>query len=521
MESIEDKKFRGGYYTPTNVADFITSWACEGNEKEILEPSCGDGIFIKSILDQYDQKLPNILGVELNEMEAEKALEENVEIINSDYFTLYQNVLKNNKYDIVFGNPPFIRYQNFNQEYREKAMNELVELGFSPTKMINIWLPFLVLNVHLLNENGKLGMVIPAEIMQVDYAAEARQYLLEIFEEINIITFKNNIFEKAQQEVILLLAKKKSNTEGIRMMEVDNSKGLSQLKIEDTPLRPKKPSKEKWLKYFLKEDDFLVYNKISESNKILKFAEVAEVNVGVVTGQNKFFVINKEIEDNYHLDRSVIDIVSRSEQLKSIVLNKDDLTELYINQKNTRLFFPNKNLDDHDNRYIKFGEKNNYHSGYKTRIRKEWYRVPISWKPEAFFLRQVHKYPKIIINNTDATCTDTIHKIRSKDGYNIENLTFSFLNSFTLLDCELQGRSYGGGVLTFEPGEVRKLRIPYYNFNKSEIKEIHQLSKTDNIEKVIEYVDKIVLENYLGLDDSQITNIRNSWNTLNSRRLDR
>ena len=75
-----------------------------------------------------------------------------------------------------------------------------------------------------------------------------------------------------------------------------------------------------------------------------------------------------------------------------------------------------------------------------------------------FILRQVNRYPRIILNHVNAVSTDTIHKVRFLDGVNPEFVAAAFLNSFTLALAEITGRSYGGGVLTFEPGEIRQLK---------------------------------------------------------------
>ncbi len=55
-------------------------------------------------------------------------------------------------------------------------------------------------------------------------------------------------------------------------------------------------NKDKWLKYFLKSSEFEIYEKYVNSNLFRSFESIAEVNVGVVTGQNKFFVLSKRIE---------------------------------------------------------------------------------------------------------------------------------------------------------------------------------------------------------------------------------
>jgi adenine-specific DNA-methyltransferase len=74
-------------------------------------------------------------------------------------------------------------------------------------------------------------------------------------------------------------------------------------------------------------------------------------------------------------------------------------------------------------------------------------------------LRQVGDYPKVIINKTNASSTDTIHRVRLKAKVLPELIAMSFLNSLSFAFSEITGRSYGGGVLTFEPTEIEE--IPY------------------------------------------------------------
>ena len=50
IKEATSEKLRGGFYTPEPIAAFILKWAFNGNkELDILEPSCGDGVFLKEI----------------------------------------------------------------------------------------------------------------------------------------------------------------------------------------------------------------------------------------------------------------------------------------------------------------------------------------------------------------------------------------------------------------------------------------------------------------------------------------
>src|SRR5690606_40290928 len=106
-------------------------------------------------------------------------------------------------------------------------------LGLNPNKLTNIWVPFLVVSASLLKDNGKMAMVIPAELFQVKYAAETRVFLSKFFERITIITFKKLVFANIQQEVVLLLCEKKvQHGKGVRVIECENLEGLKSINFK-------------------------------------------------------------------------------------------------------------------------------------------------------------------------------------------------------------------------------------------------------------------------------------------------
>ena len=191
-------KLRGGYYTPATIADFVADWAVRDPDDRILEPSAGDGSFLKAL--RAITINADALAVELDSIEAKKASEYGYPVRNEDFFSYYEaEVEGKQKFDVVLGNPPFIRYQNFDEQYREVAFRLMKAHGFHPNRLTNIWLPFLLLSCEALSDTGRIGMVIPAELFQVDYAAEARNYLSSHCERITRITFRTLVFDGLRQ----------------------------------------------------------------------------------------------------------------------------------------------------------------------------------------------------------------------------------------------------------------------------------------------------------------------------------
>ncbi len=181
------QKLRGGYYTPKPIADFLAHWAIQTPTSQVLEPSCGAGVLLRASaetlveLGTNNNELIHLLhGIEIDPIEAHKAannidaltgLSSTIAIHNGDFFAYCHTHLSNKRYfDAIIGNPPFIRYQNFPEEQRNSAFYLMQNAGLHPTRLTNAWVPFLVASTLLLKEHGRLAMVLPAELLQVNYA---------------------------------------------------------------------------------------------------------------------------------------------------------------------------------------------------------------------------------------------------------------------------------------------------------------------------------------------------------------
>ena len=540
IENIDSKKLRGGYYTPQVIADFICKWAITKTTQKVLEPSCGDGIFIESAIRRFKELgVPNvkllglIKGIELVEDEVIKSkdrirkygLNSNA-ILNSDFFNYISNTNGEAHFDVVIGNPPFIRYQNFPEKHRELAFKMMNDLNLHPNKLTNIWVPFLVISASKLNRFGKLAMVIPAELFQVKYAAETRVFLSKYFSRITIVTFKKLVFADIQQEIVLLLCEKDvTSNKGIRVIEMNSLNDLVNVdisKVQKSQVKILEHSTEKWTKYFLNENEIQLLRKIKSDARIKPCSSVMEVDVGIVTGRNEYFMLSKELVSKWKLDPYTAKVVSKSNHFKGIVFTEKDFKNNSEDNFPAHLFLPeNKEyslLPKVCRDYISYGEEMGFNTGYKCRIRKNWYITPSMWSPDAFVLRQVGDYPKLILNQTDASSTDTIHRVRFKTKIKPENIALSYLNSLTFAFSEILGRSYGGGVLTFEPTEIEEIPLPLLLNHKIDFKKLDTLIRQRKIEEVLDIVDKELLIKQLQFSESEVRMLRDIWKKLADRR---
>ena len=116
-ENSSAQKLRGAYYTPLPLAEMMVKlFLGDKSIKSVLEPSCGDGVFIDALDDlEMINQLDSVTAIEIEQEESEKVennykKSEKVRILNQDFFDYYEKE-NENKFDLILGNPPYIRYQ--------------------------------------------------------------------------------------------------------------------------------------------------------------------------------------------------------------------------------------------------------------------------------------------------------------------------------------------------------------------------------------------------------------------------
>jgi adenine-specific DNA methylase len=530
ISETTQEKLRGGFYTPNAIAAFILKWGFNSNtHNNVLEPSCGDGVFLEEIKNN-NFPYESVTAVEIDPIEAEKARKISLpksKVVVSDF---HEFCLQNNsKFDLIVGNPPYIRYQFFNRKQQKAAEEIFSKANLRYSKLTNAWVSFVIGSSLMLKDKGKIGFVLPAELLQVSYAQQLREFLARFYNKINIISFKKLVFPEIQQEVILLLCEKNgSDSHLIEHLELEDAEGLKKLDV--AKLRsPKKKidfKSNKWTFYFLsqKEIDFIEH--LQEQELIPKLSNYAKVEVGITTGSNPFFTVPHSTVKKYDLEKYAKPLVGRSVQVPSVIFTESDWQKNRENEKRAHLLvFPattelTKNKQALE--YIKWGEDQGINKGYKCRIRNEWQIVPSLRISDALFIRRNNLYPKLIINEAHAYTTDTMHRVTVKKNVDIKALTASYYNSVSLAFSEICGRSHGGGVLELMPNEAEEILLPYHKNNSELLETIDEMIRAQkDISEILEITNQKILKDNFGLSSSDIQIAESIWRKLSTRRLNR
>lgn len=524
-----EQKLKGVYYTPKEIVDFFINWAIDKNKKQIiLEPSAGDGVFINNLKNLNDNS--RIIAVEIDKNEALKIKpnleKKQYEIIIDDFYNFYENNKNKEKiFNLIIGNPPYIRYQFLTEEQRNYQSDILKNNGLKSNKLINAWVAFTVASLELLKENGKIAFVLPTDILQVSYAKELREFLFKSLKEINIVNFEDIVFTETQQDIILLMGIKKENKDEDTKLRVVNLKNLSELpqNIDNFQYKEyKNYQSDKWIKFKLKNEDRNFYDG-SFQKKTISLNDVCKTEVGITTGNNKFFVINDDVLKSYNLEEYKRPLLGRSIETEGIFYSEKDLEKNIKNKNNVWLLdFNGKTLTKGALDYLNNGIKNKQNEGYKLKIREKWYEVPSIWIPDAFLLRRIGKYPKIVKNEINSVSTDTFHRIKLINNFNIYKLLTLFYSSVTLLSVELEGRIFGGGALEILPGDLKNIKIPDIkddiDFKKIAEEIDFKLRNKIEIEEIVKWIDSNIVK-YSKFSENELKISYNLWKEINKKRI--
>lgn len=534
-------KSNGSYYTPTILSDFIIFHIFSkykfGKSISVLEPSAGDGVFFDSMFDNQlfagKFTLPEKMSIRVVERE-EAAISKlrqkqliskpnTVRYFNKDYLTYHSR--NTQKFDLIIGNPPYIKSKYLTKEQIELCEQVHKKSGLSLKKIKNIWTSFLVGGVQSLNDDGVLCFVLPAELLQVIHAKELRNYLKDSFQKIEIFTFNELVFDNIEQDVIILICAKKQNP-GVSFYHVDRLEDLKKPTYVPDHSNIHRKTLDKWTNYILSDEELRFLDRLRTELKLSSIRDYCSAVVGVVTAANDFFIVDAETMKDKSLGGVAKPMLQKGLYMASGAnFTSKDLAVIRRSGKPTYFLDfkdePASSFPKSYKEYLKLGEQQALHQRYKMKLRNNWHSVPAVWVSEGFFTKRSALFPRIYSNNAKALVTDSYYRITMHDGFDIGSLVFSFHNTLTFVFAELEGRYYGGSVLELMPNEFKDLPIPYMpQESQANINELDKrMRSNDSLGSILDFTDEKILKGCYDMGDSDLEKLRGIYYKLLKRRL--
>jgi hypothetical protein len=329
---------------------------------KILDPACGSGAFLNQALEFLinehtlvrDMLLPfedltlgyeiekeilehNLYGVDINEDAVEIAklslwlrtahkgreltkLADKILCANS----LLEMPFDEGSFDVVIGNPPYVRVQGLKSNYEDEA--KLYEAKYkSATGNYDLYALFLEMSFGMLKSTGKLSYILPHKFLISDFGSGLRGFLAENRAVESLLHFGSEmVFEDASTYTCIITLS--HNNENLNFKAI-SPKDIFEPFNYDT-VSYQKLSSEKW--NLSNQDTTKVLDKIKQQPLVVKdvFAKIFQ---GAKTGSDDIFLLFKTQNELY--SKALDKIVEVESGLLKPMLKGEDISR-YANLQN-------------------------------------------------------------------------------------------------------------------------------------------------------------------------------------------
>ena len=501
---VSAQKLRGGFYTPASLVEFslkrLLPLVPPEGELSVLEPSAGDGAFVEGIaaFPAFFNRISEVVAIEPNELEARKCQRALAQASLAGQVAMnsavHWSARSDAEFDVAVGNPPFVRYQFASKADKADIARLGKRLDVSFAGVSNLWIPVMMAALSRLRPGGVFAFVVPTELLTGLAASRLRQWTATEFEQVRLDLFEPGSFPEVLQEVGVFSGRRvgegSSATHALTISEHD-CEGTEQR--WDHEVDPEQPN---WTRYLLSRDQLYALDEALAADAVQPLGDLARFQVSIVTGANDFFSISEEDRQAFELGAWTRPLLPRIRHAPGLIYDSEDQAKaLEIGSRAWLLDFSEQAGDpmEHEGaaEYLRSGKDRRLHKRYKCRIRKPWYRVPHIERGSLMLSKRSHRFPRVIVNEAAAYTTDTIYRGEplDKSGVSARAISASFHSSLTLLTAELEGRSFGGGVLELVPSEIERLAVAFTPDAADWIDNLDSALRTEDEENLVKETD--------------------------------
>jgi adenine-specific DNA-methyltransferase len=523
-------KSLGQYMTPRFVAEFMCSLISKPPSASVLEPGAGEGVFLEVLL---EKGFKNVKAYEIDSRLGKKSP---ISITYCDFLKIPPQPI----YDVVIGNPPYVRWRNIpegwrnlfkKQVYWRRIMNGLCDLTYA----------YIYHSVNFLKDNGELIFICPLFWTETLHGKHLREYLskhgsIELLINLN----EAKVFEQVSSTIIILKYVKHAKLPYVKIVEYRSKQPVTQhvvnrlsSLIRDLEIHSREPS------FYIDDGLYRAYlceqfvgnepwHPIPPTEKIVKeietfcdvlrIGDIAEIGNGMVSGLDIAFRLDREeLKELNERERNSLIYVYKSGTLERFIPNREPIPYIFTNHISS-----GKELEQS---YPYFYQKL---SRYRERLRQRYqYNKDIPWwhwvflrnkglferynmkifvpSKERYDIRGYFRFALIRDEKNRtfyATQDVTAICVRPETGVSIEYI-LGLLNSEPIQRWIMFKGFSRGGVHDFSEEPIRHIPLPRINWNNDNEAEIHRLIETvvkeilqhrklDKIDEVNEYVVKLI-----------------------------
>lgn len=508
------KRELGAFYTPSNVTKILCDWAIQSVDDVVLEPSFGGCTFLEASVRRMqelgDTTAANLYGCDIDP-EAFEFLRTRVPGIRVENFHLCdflkwkpQNI-PGQYVNAVIGNPPYIRYSRLRAEQQAAIHEWEVKFGLRLNRRASLWTYFTFHALNFLKENGRMAWVLPLSLMSAKYAESLRIALSERFRKIAFFTLSERIFlmEGTEERALIVLASgfvnvaKQVETTSSYLNSLDELEGA----IRGWDASPSAtPSGLTLSQGFVPAEAGKLMSQLALASDVKRLGDLAEIGIGFVTGDTKYFVKTQDEWRSLGINRSHLSyVVPRSRWVTGLSLTDNDRES--HEQEGVACLALDVPVSPRASVLVNYLAQYSEEKIVKNATfskRAQWFRFLSETSPDALFVFMTHLGPRMVVNQTKADTSNGLYRVKFKAGAKrkAKLIAISMQTTFTQLAAEQLGRARGSGALKMEPSDAKLLPIFLPRKKPDQIRkafeDINRLMRSGNASLARQAADKFI-----------------------------
>lgn len=389
------------------------------------------------------------------------------------------------KFRAIVANPPYLRHHRINEETKQFLKYLCAKItGFVIDGRAGYHIYFLLQALTLLEDNGKLAFIMPADTCEGTFAKKLWNWITENYCLECVVTFDKDAtpFPNVDTNAVVFLIKKDKPKKEIFWVKVNRAYSNDLFLFVSSHF--KHTSLENLLvsKREIKEALATGLSRPQQNHNGFKYylSDFATVMRGIATGANEFFFLTcKQVKELQIPSNYLRVAVGRTKDVTENMVTKEDVQKLEEKSRPTLLLSidqPENDLPPKVTAYLKKGVELGLPERPLIKQRKPWFKMEKREVPELLFSylgRRNTRFIKNVAGVLPLTGFLCVYP-KSKDDKFVDSLWKILNHPDTLKNIQLVGKSYGSGAIKVEPRSLENLPIPEHIVDKYNLKKPYE-----------------------------------------------
>lgn len=331
----------GQYFTKDVIASFMVDLIRHPHNCSVLEPSCGKGVFIDEL---HKAGYGDVVGYEIDQ-----SLSTTYSCVKHESFI---SSPISDKYDVIIGNPPYIRWKNLEDVLKEELNSSTLWKTYFNSLCDYLFI-FILKSIEQLRENGELIFICSEYWLNTTNSLSLRNYMCKNGCISEIYHFKEApLFEQVNASLIIfryIKTQNKNSRINLYMYSRDGCPSLDELKTKScfqTSVIPQFKEDERWIlaTESVQKELFMFEKSCSSKSDLLsqsyfKVGDFFDIANGMVSGLDKAFSVSED-------EKKAFNELEKFYLIK--VLKAKNLGQFYHTDFSEYIFIQDKSLTEKD-----------------------------------------------------------------------------------------------------------------------------------------------------------------------------